>query len=98
MARVTKPMLTTAEVAELLGGGSTDAWVRERCAADGIPAFKIGRHWRIDQDELAMWRKRQRFEAQTLPSFEPARARSTRRGSVSDILERRAARDQAGSS
>lgn len=82
-------MLTTADVAELLA--VTEAWVRERCAEGEIPAYKVGRHWRIDEGELKAWRDRQRFVPDVLPSFEPITPRSTGRGSVVDLLERRAA-------
>jgi excisionase family DNA binding protein len=86
-------MFTTAEVADLIGGGTSDAWVRERCAAGDIPAFKIGRSWRIDQDEFATWRDRQRFAPTPVAAFEPPPANNSHRGSVTDLLHRRARED-----
>lgn len=53
-------LLTSAKVADLLGDVS-EWWVRERCKAGDIPAFKIAGEWRIDPDELAAWRESQRF-------------------------------------
>lgn len=84
------PMLTTADVAELLA--VTEAWVRERCAEGEIPAHKIGRHWRIDEGELKAWLDRQRFVPDVLPTFEPSTPNPPMRGSLNDLLERRTKR------
>lgn len=73
-------MLTTADVAELLA--VTEAWVRERCAEGEIPAHKIGRHWRIDEGELARWREQQRFVPDVLPNFESPKSRPPKQGGL----------------
>lgn len=80
-----KPMLTTAEVAEHLGGDTTDAWVRERCADGTIPAHKIGRSWRIKQVELDAWIEGQRFVPEVVPTFEQPRAIAG--GDDADLIE-----------
>lgn len=71
-------MLTTAEVAELLGGDTTDAWVRERCADGTIPAHKIGRSWRIKREDFDAWLDHQRFTPMPIPTFESASSSGAR--------------------
>lgn len=48
-----KRLLTTQEVAEYLG--KSPWWIRENIGALGIPAIKIGRHWRFDEDDVESW-------------------------------------------
>lgn len=82
-------MLTAAEVAELIGGGTSDAWVRERCAAGEIPAFKIGSRWRIDADEFKRWLDRQRHEPPSPLSIEPVKPSAPQRGSLLALIQQR---------
>lgn len=91
MASKLTPLLTTADVAELLN--AKEAWVRERCAAGDIPAFKIGTRWRIDRGQFDSWLERQRFVPATSPLYESAPPVPSSRGSISDLLEKRAARN-----
>ncbi len=48
-----KRLLTTQEVAECLG--KSPWWIRENIRTLGIPAIKVGRHWRFDQQEIESW-------------------------------------------
>ena len=48
-----KRLLTTQEVAEYLG--KSPWWIRENIGALGIPAIKVGRHWRFDEDDVESW-------------------------------------------
>ena len=43
-------LLTTQEVAEFLR--VSRATIRRWCKAGQLPAVRIGRHWRIDMDQL----------------------------------------------
>ena len=52
-----RELLTTADVARMLGGNTTDDWVRKQCNAGEIPAFKIGTRWRIEPEEFDRWLK-----------------------------------------
>lgn len=49
--------LTTEEVAQLLG--KSPAWVRTARSVLGIPAHKLGKHWRFNEIELRNWMNRQ---------------------------------------
>lgn len=89
-----KQLLTTAEVRDIVGGNITEVWVRERCADGTIPAYKIGRFWRIDRDELMQWIEAQRFVPSRPPRYEPARPVPTNRGSVIHVIKERIASDQ----
>jgi excisionase family DNA binding protein len=48
-----KRLLTTQEVAEYLG--KSPWWIRENIGALGIPAIKVGRHWRFDEKDIESW-------------------------------------------
>ena len=48
-----KRLLTTQEVADYLG--KSPWWIRENIGTLGIPAIKIGRHWRYKSDEVDKW-------------------------------------------
>jgi excisionase family DNA binding protein len=48
-----KRLLTTQEVAEDLG--KSPWWIRENIGALGIPAIKVGRHWRFDEKDIESW-------------------------------------------
>lgn len=48
-----KKLLKTREVAQILG--KSPWWVRENIGNLGIPAIKIGRHWRFDEKDLESW-------------------------------------------
>ncbi len=48
-----KRLLTTQEVAEYLG--KSPWWIRENIGALGIPAIKVGRHWRFDEKDIELW-------------------------------------------
>lgn len=50
------PTLTPAEVAEELRLPSVESAV-DAMRAGRIPAFKVGRYWRADADELAEWKR-----------------------------------------
>lgn len=50
--------LSVLEVAEMLG--LHEESVRKLVREGRLPAFKAGRSWRFDQEELIAWRKRQR--------------------------------------
>lgn len=63
-----KPLLTTAEVAEILRERPEN--VARRCAAGQIRAVRIGGEWRISEDDLAT------FIAPTTKAKSP-RVRST---------------------
>ena len=48
-----KRLLTTKEVAEYLG--KSPWWIRENIGTLGIPAIKIGRHWRFEEKDIEYW-------------------------------------------
>ena len=48
-----KKLLTTQEVAELLG--KSPWWIRENIETLGIPAIKVGRQWRYREDDIEGW-------------------------------------------
>jgi len=48
-----KKLLTTQEVAEYLG--KSPWWIRENIGTLGIPAIKVGRHWRYREEDLEGW-------------------------------------------
>jgi excisionase family DNA binding protein len=48
-----KRLLTTQEVAEYLG--KSPWWIRENIGTLGIPAIKVGRHWRFDEKDIESW-------------------------------------------
>ena len=48
-----KRLLNTEETGERLGKSSW--WVRENIPRLGIPAIKVGRQWRVIEDELEEW-------------------------------------------
>ena len=48
-----KRLLTTREVAEYLG--KSPWWIRENIGTLGIPAIKVGRHWRYREEDLEGW-------------------------------------------
>ena len=48
-----KRLLTTQEVAEFLG--KSPWWIRENIGPLGIPAIKVGRQWRFDEDDVESW-------------------------------------------
>jgi excisionase family DNA binding protein len=48
-----KRLLTTQEVAECLG--KSPWWIRENIGTLGIPAIKVGRHWRFDEQDIESW-------------------------------------------
>jgi excisionase family DNA binding protein len=48
-----KRLLTTQEVAELLG--KSPWWIRENIEILGIPAIKVGRQWRYREDDIEGW-------------------------------------------
>lgn len=83
-------MLTSAKVAELLGGVS-EWWVREQCKSGALPSFKIAGEWRIDADEFDAWREAQRYERTHVEvKFEPpALAAHPQRGSLGGIVATR---------
>jgi excisionase family DNA binding protein len=45
----------TEEIANFLG--KSPQWVRENHKSLGIPAFKLGQHWRFNPEEVQMWIK-----------------------------------------
>jgi excisionase family DNA binding protein len=48
-----KRLLTTQEVADYLG--KSPWWIRENIGVLGIPAIKVGRHWRFEEKEIESW-------------------------------------------
>ncbi len=48
-----KRLLTTQEVAELLG--KSPWWIRENIETLRIPAIKVGRQWRYREDDIEGW-------------------------------------------
>lgn len=46
-------LATSEEVAEALC--VSPAWVQEQARAGGIPAIKLGRHWRFRMSEVEAW-------------------------------------------
>ena len=46
-------ILTTTEVAKYLK--TSEEWVRDQCRVENIPAFKIGKEWRIKKEDLLEW-------------------------------------------
>ena len=50
-------LLTTEEVAKILQIHNES--VRRKCRDGGLPCIKVGRHWRIREDDLNKWLKEQ---------------------------------------
>jgi len=48
-----KRLMNTKEAAEYLG--KSPWWIRENIGFLGIPAIKVGRHWRFRQEDLDDW-------------------------------------------
>ncbi|MBP7868473.1 MAG: helix-turn-helix domain-containing protein [Firmicutes bacterium] len=72
--------LTAEQAADLL---QTDTGTLRRLAREGrIPATKIGRQWRFDEDLLREWVRERSLSslAQSSPTRASAAARSSRRG------------------
>lgn len=49
--------LTVAEVAARIDRPLD--WVRAQAKVSAIPAFRVGRQWRFDPDEIDAWERRQ---------------------------------------
>lgn len=56
-------MLGTSKIARRLG--VSESYAREMCAAGVIPAVRIGKLWRIDEDVLEKWIAREHEKAGT---------------------------------
>ena len=48
-----KRLMNTKEAADYLG--KSPWWIRENIGFLGIPAIKVGRHWRFRQEDLDDW-------------------------------------------
>jgi excisionase family DNA binding protein len=50
---VTDRLLTAREIADRLG--VPVSWVRESTRRGAMPAVQLGRYWRYDLDDIAVW-------------------------------------------
>lgn len=57
--RLDQPLLTAAQVAELLAVPVSSVYEYARRYRDPLPSIHIGRHRRFDRDNLAGWLTRQ---------------------------------------
>lgn len=51
-------LLTVKEVAEMLG--MHEVTIRDKCREGEIPAIKMGKYWRVKEDDLNKWLENQR--------------------------------------
>lgn len=51
-------LYTTEEVAEMLQMHNES--IRRKCRLDELPCLKIGREWRIREDDLNQWLEKQK--------------------------------------
>ena len=48
-----RPVLTVAEIATYLKISPTTVW--RHCVRGSLPAFRVGRQWRVERRDLEVW-------------------------------------------